>query len=63
MLHRCKSIFGIAAIALLIGIASNAIAQRYLHGIIWPEPPVITPGEGSAAPSDAVVLFVRRQEL
>ncbi len=59
MLHRCKSIFGIAAIALVIGIASNAIAQRYLHGIIWPEPPVITPGDYAtqSAPSDAIVLF------
>lgn len=33
------------------------LAQRYLSGIEWPEPPVVTPGEGSGAPSDAVVLF------
>jgi hypothetical protein len=31
--------------------------QRYLSGIVWPEPVVVTPGEGNSAPSDAVVLF------
>src|SRR6188472_4537427 len=35
----------------------QALAQRYLSGIIWPEPPVITPGENNYAPSDAIVLF------
>ena len=30
---------------------------RYISGIVWPEPPVVTPGEGTAAPSDAIVLF------
>ena len=30
---------------------------RYISGIIWPEPPVVTPGDGTAPPSDAVVLF------
>ena len=59
MFHRCKLIFGIASIVLLIGISSNAVAQRWLHGIIWPEPPVITPGDYAthSAPSDAIVLF------
>jgi hypothetical protein len=31
--------------------------SRYLSGITWPEPAVVTPGEGSGPPSDAVVLF------
>jgi len=35
----------------------HVLAQRYLNGIIWPEPAVVTPGEGSGAPSDAIVLF------
>src|SRR5205814_1220380 len=32
---------------------------RWLHGIIWPEPPVITPGDYAthSAPSDAIILF------
>jgi hypothetical protein len=33
------------------------LAQRYLHGIIWPEPPVISPGDNNGPPSDAIVLF------
>lgn len=34
-----------------------AYYQEYKSGIIWPEPPVVTPGENGAAPSDAIVLF------
>ena len=46
--------------ALILGVAmivGYATAQRYLNGIVWPEPPVVTPGDAGAAPSDAVVLF------
>ena len=48
------------AIAVVIGAAwfgSWSLAQRYLHGITWPEPQVVTPGDGGKAPSDAIVLF------
>jgi hypothetical protein len=48
------------AIAVLIGavfLGSFSWGQRYLHGITWPEPTVVTPGDDSKAPSDAVVLF------
>jgi len=38
-------------------IACHAADQRYLSGIIWPEPAVVTPGEGGGPPSDALVLF------
>jgi hypothetical protein len=41
----------------LVVLCGTATAQRYLSGIIWPEPPVVTPGDGSGPPSDAVVLF------
>lgn len=41
----------------LVAFLAPVLAQRYLHGIIWPEPVVVTPGEGTAAPSDAIVLF------
>ena len=41
----------------LIALGSHALAQRYLSGIIWPEPAVVTPGEGSGPPSDAIVLY------
>ena len=41
----------------LLAVGGTAIGQRYLSGIVWPEPPVVTPGEGTAPPSDAIVLF------
>jgi hypothetical protein len=54
-------LFGILScalvLALIILMVQSAGAQRWLHGIIWPEPPVVTPGENSSAPSDAIVLF------
>jgi hypothetical protein len=31
--------------------------KEYLSGKVWPKVPVITPGEGTAPPSDAIVLF------
>lgn len=39
------------------GIAVWNYAQEYLSGIVWPKPPVITPGSAASAPSDAIVLF------
>jgi hypothetical protein len=34
------------------------MAQEYLTGIEWPEPPVVTPGKtDSDPPSDAIILF------
>ena len=44
-------------ILLVLVIGGWAWGQRYLNGIVWPEPPVVAPGEGSGPPSDAVVLF------
>jgi 3-keto-disaccharide hydrolase len=41
---------------LIVGLYP-AHAQRWLHGIIWPEPAVVTPGDNGGAPSDAIVLF------
>jgi hypothetical protein len=46
--------------AIVLGLAwagGRLPGQRYLSGILWPEPPVVTPGEGHGPPSDAVVLF------
>lgn len=52
LLGRC------GAILLAALIAGTALGQRrYLSGIVWPEPTVITPGEGGGPPSDAIVLF------
>ncbi len=43
--------------ALLLVLAQQAIGDRYISGLIWPEPPVVTPGENNGPPSDAIVLF------
>src|SRR5262245_61103119 len=45
------------ACAVLALLLAPVAAQRYLSGITWPEPPVVTPGEGSKPPSDAIILF------
>jgi hypothetical protein len=42
---------------IVVLISGIAVGQRFLNGVVWPEPPVITPGEGTKAPSDAIVLF------
>jgi hypothetical protein len=45
-------------VALVWSLATDpSFAQRYLSGLIWPEPAVISPGENNSAPSDAIVLF------
>jgi hypothetical protein len=47
-------------VAVLVGVAwvgGRSLGQRYLSGILWPEPPVVTPGQNGGPPSDAVVLF------
>ena len=51
-----KVFASLIAVALL---ATTAVAvQEYKSGIIWPEPPVVTPGERpSDPPSDAIILF------
>jgi len=45
-----------AAATLLIGSHSPRM-DEYKSGIVWPEPPVINPGNATTAPSDAIVLF------
>lgn len=50
-------LLAMAAFLALLLIGGRALAQRYLSGILWPEPEVVTPGEGAGPPSDAIVLF------
>jgi hypothetical protein len=52
-----KWLLGVAVVVAVAWVGGRSLGQRYLSGIIWPEPAVVTPGEGGAAPSDAVVLF------
>jgi hypothetical protein len=41
----------------LVGTSYQALGQRWLSGIIWPEPPAVTPGDKNGPPSDSIVLF------
>ncbi len=44
----------------LVGISALAVkivAEEYKSGKVWAEPKVVTPGDGTAPPSDAIVLF------
>jgi hypothetical protein len=52
-----KQMVGVAFLLGLVWAGGRLQGQRYLSGILWPEPPVVTPGEGNGPPSDAVVLF------
>jgi hypothetical protein len=49
------------ALLLSVGTSSWILAaepiKEYKSGKVWPEPKVVTPGEGTAPPSDAIVLF------
>jgi len=50
----------VAALAVLTfsAIAYQSLAQRFLNGVEWPTPTVVTPGKDDRdPPSDAVVLF------
>jgi len=38
-------------------VALAAEVHEWISGIKWAEPPLVTPGEGDSAPSDAIVLF------
>jgi hypothetical protein len=52
-----RKLLSAALLLALLALGGTALAQRYLNGTTWPEPPVVTPGEGTKPPSDAVVLF------
>jgi hypothetical protein len=57
--RRFVPILAAVAVFVVVAVAVHRVcAQRWLHGVIWPEPPVVTPGdEKHRAPSDAIVLF------
>jgi hypothetical protein len=45
-----------AVTALFVG-SHNPPKDEFKSGIVWPEPPVVTPGNATTPPSDAIVLF------
>lgn len=51
-----KLLFGVTILLALVLIA-RAPGQRFLNGVVWPEPAVVTPGQDSGPPADAIVLF------
>ena len=38
-------------------LVAAAYGDRFVYPIVWPEPPVVTPGENNGPPSDALVLY------
>ncbi|MEM9412161.1 MAG: DUF1080 domain-containing protein [Planctomycetota bacterium] len=46
----------LAAILIFL-VGDFSLAQEFKSGIVWPEPPIVEPGDSAKAPSDAVVLF------
>ncbi len=57
-LRETKSVLGwVVAVAFVAGTVHELMAQRFLSGLVWPEPAVVTPGENQGPPSDAIVLF------
>lgn len=50
-------VLGLAVIGFIFAVREAVGQSRYLSGIVWPEPAVVTPGEGTAPPSDAIILF------
>jgi hypothetical protein len=61
-MHACCRVKGhrrVVGLSLLLaaGVLGVAIAGEWTSGIVWPEPPVVSPGPVGGPPSDAVVLF------
>ena len=56
-MKRRAMAFGILFLGAGLLLITAAYAERYVYPIVWPEPPVVTPGENNSAPSDAVVLY------
>jgi hypothetical protein len=40
-----------------LGFAAWKSVDEYKSGIVWPEPPVVDPGDATRPPADAIVLF------
>lgn len=55
---RALAALAVAASFVFVGAACAWWAGEYKSGIVWPEPPIVTPGATAAdPPSDAIVLF------
>src|SRR5258708_2891502 len=57
IMKRYALVFGILVLGAGLLLITAAYGDRFVYPIVWPEPPVVTPGENNAAPSDALVLY------
>jgi 3-keto-disaccharide hydrolase len=57
LLKKSASLIAMSAAVFVLVLTPVVLAQRYISGLVWPEPPVITPGDNNGPPSDAIVLF------
>jgi hypothetical protein len=56
-LAASRTVILAAGLILGLSVIAPTAGQRYISGIVWPEPPIVTPGENNGPPSDAIVLF------
>lgn len=56
-MQRTQRILYGVGLLLIAGMGVLRAAEEWKSGIVWPRPPIVTPGEGTAPPSDAIVLF------
>jgi hypothetical protein len=52
-----KWLLGVTILVAVAWLVGTTQGQRYLRGVVWPEPEVVTPGDNGGPPSDAIVLF------
>ncbi len=58
MARSLSLVIAVTLFAFLLILVPAALAQkRHVSGLIWTEPPVVTPSENNGPPSDAIVLF------
>ena len=56
-LHRNRIGIGLAGLLAVVALGMGHGNDEYKSGIVWPEPPVVEPGNSVRPPSDAIVLF------
>jgi len=52
-----RFVIAVLLVVVLPVVASAWFYKEWKSGVVWPEPPVVTPGENGSPPSDAIVLF------
>lgn len=55
--HEITGLIPQVLAVILVSAAVSFAAREWKSGVDWPEPEVISPGDGDSPPSDAIVLF------